>query len=184
MIFIVDNNVFSRAFNTMAFDVFEDIWLPWSDLMEKGTIVSVDEVYCELLVRWSEKSEEGKWLKNHKDSFHKPSNDEGYIVSDIFKNRKFRESIKESSLRNGSPEADAFIIAKAKVENGIVVTSESDKKPNSEKIPNIAIAFDVPYMNMDEFFRMLKNIYNGREVFDGVCICQKLALPVLLSEVI
>jgi len=62
------------------------------------------------------------------------TSEEGYIVAEIFKNRKFREGIKEKSLRSGSPEADALLVAKAKAKakakavGGVIVTAESDQK--------------------------------------------------------
>lgn len=66
-----------------------------------------------------------------------------------------------------------MIVAKAKVVNGIVVTDEGEKE-NSEKIPNIASTFGVPYMNRDNFYKLLRNISNGRKEYEGVSICTKL----------
>ena len=102
---------------------------------------------------------------------------QGYILQEIFKNKKFREGIKEKSLREGSPEADAFLVAKAKYIKGIVVTAESDEKPNSEKIPNIAAALDVPYMKIDDFYKMLRNVHNDRKENLGVNIYRQLGVP-------
>lgn len=185
MIYVVDNNVFSRSFRNLSMNVFDDIWEPWSFYMQTGRIVSVSEVYREL-DRWVSNSNKSKdtisqWLKAHKHYFEKPTNEEGYILKKIFENKKFREGIKEKSLREGAPEADAFLVAKAKTINGIVVTNESDEKPNSEKIPNIAVAFNVPYMKIDDFYKMLRNIYNGREENLGVNIYRQLGIPESLS---
>ncbi len=163
MIYVLDNNIFSRAFHNFSFRAFEDdIWGPWSMLIKQGRIISVDEVFCELSQHWDPSTEAGMWLKEHKECFQKTTNEEGFVVAEIFRNKKFREGIKEKSLRNGSPEADALLVAKAKITKGIVVTAESDEKPNSEKIPNIAVALGVPYMKIDSFHILLKNIYNKR----------------------
>ena len=135
MIYVVDNNIFSIAFNNIPMDVFTDIWGPWSVYMQEGKIISVEEVYRELENRWTPstgKDQISQWLKAHKDAFLKPTNEEGYVLQEIFRNKKFREGVKEKSLRNGTPEADAFLVAKAKCISGIVVTAESDEKPNSE----------------------------------------------------
>ena len=48
MIYVVDNNIFSRSFKNLSMDVFDDIWEPWSLYMRTGKIISVDEVYREL----------------------------------------------------------------------------------------------------------------------------------------
>lgn len=170
MIYVVDTNIFSKTFRNISIDVFNDIWEPWSEMMMNGKIISVDEAYEELLTYWGRKAQEMLWLSKHKDAFQKMTNDEGLIVSEIFKNKKFREGIKESSLRSGTPEADAFLVAKAKVVGGVVVTDESNCKPNSEKIPNICVKFNVPYMKKNDFYRMLKNVHAGREELNIVTI--------------
>lgn len=179
MIYVVDNNIFSRSFKNLSMDVFDDIWEPWSLYMRTGKIISVDEVYRELgiWVNSTGKDRISLWLKAHKEYFEKPTNDEGYILQEIFKNKKFREGIKEKSLREGSPEADAFLVAKAKYIKGIVVTAESDEKPNSEKIPNMAVALDVPYMKIDDFYKMLRNVHNDRKENLGVNIYRQLGVP-------
>lgn len=48
IIYVVDNNIFSRTFKNLSMEVFDDIWKPWSLYMKSGRIVSVDEVYREL----------------------------------------------------------------------------------------------------------------------------------------
>lgn len=83
-------------------------------------------------------------------------------------------------MRNGTPEADAMLVAKAKVINGIVVTTEGEKE-NLEKIPNIAMAFGVPYMIRDNFYRMLRNIHFGKMEYEGVNICTQLLTPMHLG---
>lgn len=181
--YVVDNNIFSRTFKNLSMEVFDDIWEPWSQYMKLGRIVSVDEVYRELAIWTSsgEKDHISRWLKAHKSCFLKPTNQEGFILQEIFKSKKFREGIKEKSLRQGSPEADAFLVAKAKYLEGIVVTAESDDKPGSEKIPNMAVAFGVPYMKIDDFYKLLRNIHNGRPECSGVNIYRKLGIPEILS---
>jgi hypothetical protein len=181
MIFVVDTNVYSRTFKNVPLDVFDDIWKPWSILIENGTAISVEEVYQELLSYWGDKPAEMKWLSKRKDSFQKITNEEGFVVAEIFKNKKFREGVKEASLRIGSPEADALLVAKAKIVCGVVVTAESDEKPNSEKIPNICCAFKVPYMRINDFYRMLKNIHNGISQMFNVGVCYELGVITIID---
>lgn len=184
MILVVDNNIFSRSFKNLSFSVFEEmIYTPWSDMIFEGTVISVDEVYRELQKRWNDKSVEGKWLNKHKTCFQNTTNEEGFIIADIFKNKKYQEGVKERSIRDGNPEADAFIVAKAKALGGIVVTAESDEKPNSEKIPNIAVSQQVPYMKIDDFYMLLKNISQGNPMEQNVSVYITLGNPILLSNI-
>lgn len=184
MILVVDNNIFSRSFKNLSFSVFEEIiYTPWSNMIFDGKIVSVDEVYRELQKRWSDKSAEGKWLKKHKTCFQNTTNEEGFVIADIFKNKKYQEGVKERSIRDGNPEADAFIVAKAKVLGGIVVTAESDEKPNSEKVPNIAVSQQVPYMKIDDFYMLLKNVSQGKPMKQNVKVYKSLGSPTFLSNI-
>lgn len=50
----------------------------------------------------------------------------------------------------GKPVADPFVIAKAKVVEGIVVTQE-EYKPNAAKIPNICEELAVSCVNVEGF---------------------------------
>lgn len=187
-IFVVDNNIYSLSLRNISLDVFTDIYEPWSLGMENGTIISVDEVYRELNNRWGaedpvdpvtkkdKRSKEGKWLKKHKNAFLPMTNEEGKIVAEIFKNKKFREGVKEKSLRAGTPEADAILVAKAKCVGGIIVTDENNDKPNAEKIPNICVAYDVPYITKDDFHRVLKNISSGKPELENVTVHRSLQI--------
>ena len=89
-------------------------------------------------------------------------------------------------MRSGSPEADALHVAKAKAKakakavGGVIVTAESDQKPNSEKIPNICVAFGVSYMSINEFYKMLRNVHQGKSQLSNISICHELGKPTLV----
>lgn len=186
MVYVVDTNIFSIALNQfMPFNVFENIWLPWSAGIKEGKIISVDEAYKELSAVYDpEKSkdknkqdtrtEQGKWLRSHKSCFLDMTEVECHILAKIFESRKFQEGIKENSLRSGTPEADAILVAKAKCIDGIVVTNESNSKPNSEKIPNICVSMNIPYTTRVEFYRILNNIYTNKPEHENVTIYHSL----------
>ena len=121
-IYVVDCNVFSQALRNLSLDVFrDDIYTPWSDGMNSGKIISVDEVCRELDKYWGvtvqkeKRKKEGAWLAQHKSAFQPLTDEEGVILAGIFMNPKFREGIKEKSLREGSPEADAILVEKQNV---------------------------------------------------------------------
>ncbi|MCL2365151.1 MAG: DUF4411 family protein [Defluviitaleaceae bacterium] len=188
-IFVVDNNIFSHSLRSLSLDVFtSDIYEPWSNGMKNGTIISVDEVYRELDKKWGQeaspdpitkkdkRTNEAKWIKNHKNAFLPLTNDEGKIVAEIFKHKKFREGVKEISLRAGSPEADAILVAKAKCIGGIIITAENNNKPNADKIPNICVALGVPYITRDDFYRILRNISKDNPMLDNVTVWHTLQI--------
>jgi hypothetical protein len=50
----------------------------------------------------------------------------------------------------GGKHADSFVIAKAAVENRIVVTMEQPR-PHSVKIPNICDQFGVRWLSLEDF---------------------------------
>ena len=167
IIYIVDTNIFSRIFNNFSPEIFPDIWQPMEKMISNKRIISVDESYCELQNRYGSKDILGRWLLNNRSAFLKPSDVEGAIVAQIFENKKFCEGVKEKSLRAGTPEADALLVAKAKITKGVLVTAEEFKN-NSEKIPNICIAQGVPYMGRDDFFRILKNVSSNKDELEKV----------------
>lgn len=176
MIYIVDTNIFSLIFKNMKpRSVFEKlIYEPLETLMKQGKVISVDEVYEELSGAFSNKEADWDWFKAHKDSFGYLSNEECKTLMEIFKNKKFREGVKEKSIRIGSPEADAMIIAKAKALNGLVVTNEASDKPNAEKLPNMCVAFNLKFIKLEEFYQVLSNVSLGKDELEGVSVRETL----------
>jgi predicted nucleic acid-binding protein len=172
--FVVDTNIFTHALSNLNIDVFDDIYKPWSKGINDKYIISVDEVYNELMRYWDQpekdkRTKECNWLKDHKIAFQAMTNMESQILRSIFQSPKFREGVKEKSIRSGSPEADAILVAKAKNIGGIIVTNESNSKENAEKIPNICVSFAVPYISRDNFYYILKhNISKNRYCLDNI----------------
>lgn len=176
MIYVVDTNVFSKALLNLDLTVFSDIYEPWSELIEKSRVISCDEVFHELERRFGKKDQSMAWLKQNRKCFQDLTNDEAQLVRNIYSSNKFREGVKEKNIREGNPEADAMLVAKAKVNNGVIVTDEKNHAPNSEKIPNIAVTMSVQYMQGSEFFRVLKNLSAGKDELNGVTIFDTLNL--------
>lgn len=125
-------------------NVFKTYWNKINQLAQNKDILSVKEVYNEIL-RGSDIISE--WAENNKHIFEKPITEEFGIVSEILS--KHRELIRVINFSGGTPVADPFIIAKAKVNNLIVVTQEKYRE-NAHKIPNICQELDVKYMTLEE----------------------------------
>ncbi len=68
----------------------------------------------------------------------------------IYEVPNFQRNIERQKLLKGGKSADAFVIAKAAVSGGAVVTEES-WKPNAAKIPNICGHFGIQCFTLENF---------------------------------
>lgn len=155
MIYVVDTCIFRQIFYNIYRSVIPEIWDSLENMLTTGEIVSVKETYKELELQFSKESNILAWLKKYKRSFTNPTNDEALIVSEIYSYRNFQNGVPEKSIRDGRPVADAFLVAKAKVLNGTVVTREK-YSPNSAKIPNLCNRVCVKFIGEEEFQLILK----------------------------
>jgi len=119
---------------------FPKFWEKLEALIASEDIIAPDEVYYEL-----ERKDDDlfKWAKSHKKMFWPIEEDIQKQVIQILKN--YKELIKQN--RSG---ADPFVIALAKVQNCIVVSSETpsenpEKKPH---IPDVCQATSVDHINV------------------------------------
>ena len=149
MIFVFDSNSLSRLKHFFP-GVFQSVWTGLDDLVKNGTLISTREVWTEMqggnpdvLVN--------QWLKERKNQiFLVPSLAELSFVQQIFTVPHFQTLIGEKQRLKGTPVADPFVIACAKIHNGIVVTEEKFK-PHAAKIPNVCQHFDIESIDLEEF---------------------------------
>ena len=126
---------------------FPSLWIDFERLINFGEVISVSEVLHE--------PEQGllsgnQWVNANKSVFTIATVSEASFVRGIFMTSQFRGQLKEKDIEGGNPFADPFVIAKAAVNFGIVVTLET-WKPNSASIPNICEHFGIPCINLEEF---------------------------------
>jgi hypothetical protein len=76
------------------------------------------------------------WATRHQRLFTVPAAAEGAFVARVYSVPHFQQNIEQQKILKGGKNADAFVIAKAAVESGTVVTMEL-LKGNAVKIPNI-----------------------------------------------
>lgn len=129
--------------------VFKSVWAGLDDLYKMGRFVSTREVWNELQ-RGNPDQHVNDWLKDRKELFKTPTTAELIFVSDIFKVPHFQGLIGQKQRLKGTPVADPFVIACAKIHGGTVVTEE-ELKPNAAKIPNVCDHFSVPCINLNDF---------------------------------
>jgi hypothetical protein len=152
MLYIFDNNTLSGIFSHYYRDSFPTFWNLFEKMVNDGNLLSVREVHNELK-SWGKKGDNVlNWAKSFPDFFQTPTAEELQFITQIYLVPHFYNSISNKKLLTGGPFADPFIIAKAFVEKGTVVTEEKPL-PNGAKIPNICEHFNIPYMNLQDFLK-------------------------------
>lgn len=156
MKYIVDTNVFRTFFRFYYKDVTPELFNNLDLMIKEGNVLSVKEVYHELENQHKKDSDFMNNIKVYKNIFQEPTNEEEIeILKQIYSKRNYQNNISEKNLLQGSPVADAFLVAKAKCEGGVLVTAEQFS-PNAAKIPNICKDFDIEYISFEEFLKVVK----------------------------
>lgn len=93
-------------------------------------------------------------MKHNKDFFTNPSNEELSFITKIYSVKHFQQNLDRKKLLKASYFADPFVIAKAWVLKGTVVTEEHCKE-NGAKIPNICEHFKIPCKKLEGFLTEL-----------------------------
>ena len=148
MIYVFDSDAFINLFKHFYLNRFPSLWEKFDQLVKEGVIISVREVYNEIEERGDRLSQ---WAKNNRHLFQQPSPEELAFVVEIFKVTHFQSLIRKKERLQGKPVADPFVIAKAKILNGCVITQEL-KKPNAAGIPNVCEYFNnIDCLNLEGF---------------------------------
>ena len=127
---------------------FPTLWEKFHALVLEDKLTSVREVYNEINSR---KDMLTSWAKGEKDKlFSQPTIEEFQFVREIFQVRHFQAMIRKKERLRGKPVADPFVIARTKVLDCQVVTTELFKD-NFAKIPNVCEYFSVQCVNLEGF---------------------------------
>lgn len=151
MIYVFDTGVLFHLFKSYYPSRFPSLWTNFNKSVESGHIVSCREVFNEIDGTNNKNDPLLVWAKNNKDFFQLPANEELMFVARIFSVAHFQSLIRAQETLKGKPVADPFIIAKAQILKGCVVTQESKHKPNSSRIPNICKYFNVKCCDLEDF---------------------------------
>jgi hypothetical protein len=148
MSYVFDTSPLSALFKNFYRRRFPSLWERFDDLVANGRIISTREVSREIEDGATEHLRD--WAAQHQDLFTVPTAAEGAFVARIYAVPHFQQNIEQQKILKGGKNADAFVIAKACVEHGTVVTMEL-LKPNAAKIPNICQHFSIPCLSLEEF---------------------------------
>ncbi len=128
---------------------FPTFWSRFEDAIKAGHVKSVREVFNEL-----ETLQKGMWIwdwvRDNKELFTTPTDDETNFVGTIFGVPHFQTLVGRIQTLKGRPVADPFVIASARCNGGCVVTEESNK-PHASRIPNVCEHFDIAWTNVQGF---------------------------------
>lgn len=127
---------------------FPSFWQLFDTLVQSGRIISVREVKREL-EHQATRAHLVDWIKRNPGCFKTPDSDETRFVAEIFKVPHFQQLVGSRQRLQGTPAADPFLIAAAKIRGGSVITEEASK-PHAAKIPNVCAHFGVGCLNLEE----------------------------------
>ncbi len=150
MIYVFDTSSLSKLKHFYP-GVFKSVWQGLEALIQRGELISTREVWKEM-ERGNSDQYTNEWFKNHKEIFTMPTAAELQFVAEIFTIQHFHMLIGEQQRLKGTPVADPFVIACAKIQGGTVVTEEQ-LKPNAAKIPNVCEHFKIPCINLETFMQ-------------------------------
>lgn len=150
MIYVFDTSSI-RSLQHFYPSVFKTIWGGLDSLIQNQNLISTREVWNEI-ERQNISAGVLVWAKQNKKIFTTPNADELQFVAKIFQNKHFQSLIGEQQRLKGTPVADPFVIACAKIKGGTVVTEEQ-MKPNAAKIPNVCAHFSVPCIDLEKFMQ-------------------------------
>ncbi|MFA5984075.1 MAG: PIN domain-containing protein [Methylococcaceae bacterium] len=150
MIYVFDTSSLSKLKHFYP-GVFKSVWNGLDDLVKQKQLISTKEVWKEM-ERGNPDQYTNEWLKGRNKIFTIPSAAELRFVAEIFKIAHFHALIGEQQRLKGTPVADPFVIACAKINEGTVVTEEQFK-PNAAKIPNVCQHFQIPCIDLEKFMQ-------------------------------
>lgn len=148
MIYVFDTSAFSVLFKHFYRDRFPSLWERFDALCDTNRLTSSREVRRE--IEDGPIGELTEWSNRHPDLFPSPTYEEARLVRTIFKNPRFRRVIEEKKILKGGRNADPFVIARAWILEGAVVTQETDH-PTKVRIPTICSHFHIPRLNLEDF---------------------------------
>ncbi len=149
MIYVFDSNSLSNILNHYYIDRFPSFWEKFDEIVKKGNVISVREVRNELAGKFVDEKI-NRLIQQNINFFSNPLAEELRFITQIYSIEHFQQNIEKKKILSGGYFADPFVIAKARIENGSVVTEE-EYKENGAKIPNICKYFNIQCRNLEIF---------------------------------
>jgi hypothetical protein len=158
--YVLDTNIFIQAKNDYyAFDICPGFWTALKRHGDAASVISVDRVFDELQHGYDDLSD---WVKAAGDDFFKQTADQQVLAEYTrlvaWANSQPQLARAAKDEFSQSDNADAWVVAYAKVNGCVVVTHETFEPDIKKKvkIPNACQAFNVRYVNTFDMLRALK----------------------------
>jgi hypothetical protein len=164
--YLLDTNIFIDAHQRYyAFDISPSFWESLGKLAKDKKIVSIDRVKEEIL-RGDKEDELCKWARGNFSDWFMSTDDPKVFkaYADIIQWVQSQEQFRDHAKAEFARIADSWLVAYALAYNHTVVTHEVYNKDakNRVLIPNVCVAFGVPYINT---FDMLRNLNTKIAIF-------------------
>ncbi len=149
MIYVLDNSSLSNILNHYYIDRFPSFWEKLDKIVNEENVISVREVRNELTGKFDDDKIDS-FIRHNKEFFSTPAPEEFSFITEIYSVTHFQQNLEKKKILSGGYFADPFVIAKARIIGGTVVTEE-DFKDNGAKIPNICKHFNIPCLKLVGF---------------------------------
>ena len=146
--YVFDTSALSELFGSYYRSRFPTLWKLFDELIEAGSVTSTREVARE--IEQYSRGDLEEWMKRNKELFSTPTAAEAEFVREIYEVKHFQQNIELKKIQKGGLNADPFVIAKAAVNDAIVITLEIEK-PKAVRIPNICKHFGIECFNLEDF---------------------------------
>ncbi len=144
--YVFDTSALSSLIKNFYRKRFPTLWGYFDDLAAKGGVTSTREVRHEL----NRRTADDDFVREYRNIFTTPTPEEARFIMKIYEIRHFQQNIELQKMVAGGYNADAFVIAKAAVNNGTIVTLERER-PNAARIPNICRHFGIACCDLEQF---------------------------------
>lgn len=161
MIYVIDTSSWQQLFGCYGRARFPTLWNQFGELVSGGAITSIRQVLREIENR-DKKNGELQWANTHLELFPKVSERESQFLREIYSVPRFShvvpteirdEDIDEDLDEDSDADADPFLIARAKILDGMVITQERERG-NRIRIPSICNHFDIACGTIDDLMAL------------------------------
>ena len=135
--YVVDTSSLQQLFRCYSRERFPTLWIRFDELVERGAIISTQQVMREIEQR-NKKNGELEWAKANKELFPSSTEKELQFLRKIYEVPRFRQTI-PTDIRNPNTPADPFLIARAKIVGGTVITQEREPPNQSTHTKHLQI---------------------------------------------
>ena len=168
---MIDTSSWQQLFRCYRRMRFPTLWRMFDELVASGAIISVSHVLREIEIR-DKNNDEVEWAKAHTNLFSDLQEQEIQFLQQIFQVPRFRHvvphyladtdademafefaDVDKHGEENTDESADPFLIARAKILDGMVITQERERG-NRVRIPSICNHFDIACGSLDDLMEL------------------------------